>query len=612
MNAAVQTATSDRFPPKIVIGLIAIHFFLVGWCAFRNSFSWTETGLLPAGILDWRYASFDVFRVNPPLVRMWASLPVLAFDPDIPFKGVSVDPRRRAEWDVARSMIDTNGQTAWMWLTVARLWCLPFVWAGMWVAWRWSSQLFGRSAGIGCILLWTFSPLMIGYDCLISGDAQAACMGLVTLYVFRQWVGDVRLETSYILGTIAGLTVLTKTSWMALLGLLPLLWVLIRISEFFGAWYSGQQRRIAVRGMIRETGLAIGSMGVCLLVINLAYGFDGSFKRLDSFEFISKALTADEGWQTNNYFGNRFADSWLGLLPVPLPEDMVIGMDLQKWDFDRERWSYFQGEWRNHGWWYYYLYALAVKAPLGFWLLLLMAVVSSVHKKLWRTPWRDLIILLLPIVIILSAASAETGLNRHVRYVLPIVPLSFVLVSPAFLCFDSNAKWMRRIATLSIAWLICSSLWIYPHSHSYFNELISGPLQASDHFNASNLDWGQDLQYVKTWCEQHPDRRPVFVKSYLHLVDPAAVGIPRNGGVPSMQTNRWNGPAANADNQRFPPGWYIIDNESLLRQQGDYLYLRNSPHDEQIGYGFRVYEVTPAKAATFQTQQELYWANSHH
>lgn len=588
---------------RIAVGLIVIHSILVGWCASRNSFSWTEAALLPAGILDWQYASFDVFRVNPPLVRMWATLPILALDPEIPFEGVSSDPRHRAESVVGRAMVDVNGAKVWMWLTIARLWCLPFVWAGMWTAWRWSSGLFGVTAGHGCLVLWTFSPLMIGYDSLISGDAQAACMGLVTLYAFRHWIRRVRLESSYVLGVLAGITVLTKTSWMVLFGLLPLLWILIRLLECLPAVMKRDFSKFSVRHAVRETGFAIGSMVACLLVVNLAYGFDGSFKRLDSFEFISRALTADENWQPKYYHGNRFSDSLMGLLPVPFPEDMVIGLDLQKWDFDRERWSYLNGEWRNYGWWYYYLYALSVKAPVGFWLLTAIAVTGAIGSRDWRGMWQDQVILLLPVVVILTAAGAETGLNRHVRYVLPIVPLSFVLVSRSFLVFQSSRVWARRTVILAIVSFTLSSLWIYPHSHSYFNELIGGPLEASNHFNASNLDWGQDLKYVKTWCDEHPHRRPVFVKTYLHLVTPKDMGIPSQASVPSMLTET-NAAGTTPGENRFAVGWYIVDNETLLRRSGDFRYLRAMPPTARIGYGFRVYEVTPEEAESFQRLQD--------
>jgi len=34
-----------------------------------------EIGHLPAGISHWRYERFDLYRVNPPLVRLIASFP---------------------------------------------------------------------------------------------------------------------------------------------------------------------------------------------------------------------------------------------------------------------------------------------------------------------------------------------------------------------------------------------------------------------------------------------------------------------------------------------------------------------------------------------------------
>lgn len=71
-----------------------------------------------------------------------------------------------------------------------------------------------------------------------------------------------------------------------------------------------------------------------------------------------------------------------------------------------------------------------------------------------------------------------------------------------------------------------------------------------------------------------------------------------------MRPATWNRAASRTSEQQFSEGWYIIDNESLLRQQGDYLYLRHSPHVEQIGYGFRPYGVTSEKAAEFERMQK--------
>ncbi len=606
---------TDRRASRTVIGLLLLHTLLLSWCAVRNSFSWTETGLLPAGIIDWRYGSFDVFRVNPPLVRMWATLPVLVFDPEIPFRSVSTDPRIRAEWDVARDMIDTNGGATFVWLTVARLMCIPFSLLGIWTAFRWSSELFGNEAGIGAVMLWTFSPMMIGYGSLISGDAQAASMGLVTLYMFRCWLRDVCWASSYLLGITAGLTVLTKTSWFSLFGLLPLLWLGIRSGEWLERYRANRRSDVAHVGhvvsmlqlrsrmilVLSETSMAISSLLLCLLIVNLAYGFDGTFRRLGDFEFISKALTDSPEWQSHHFHGNRFANTWMASIPVPLPDDLVIGMDLQKWDFDRERWSYLRGEWRTKGWWYYYLYALAIKTPLGTWLLILMAIAGGLYRKSWREPWQDFLLLAVPAASLLTAASCETGLNRHVRYVLPIVPIAFVLISRVFRSLAENRTLFRGVVTVATAWMIVSSLWIFPHSHSYFNESIGGPLHGAAHLNASNLDWGQDLRHLKRWCDQHPECQPRWIKSYLHLIDPAKVGISNAGPVPNLplRTSDQLNPQAT---RRFQTGWYMIDKESILREAGDYLYLNELKPSAFVGYGFRIYEITPEIAAELESK----------
>jgi hypothetical protein len=52
-------------------------------------------------------------------------------------------------------------------------------------------------------------------------------------------------------------------------------------------------------------------------------------------------------------------------------------MDLQRVDLEAGWLSYLHGQWRQGGWWHYYLYALAVKLPLGTLALLLWALVRA-------------------------------------------------------------------------------------------------------------------------------------------------------------------------------------------------------------------------------------------
>ena len=586
---------------------------LVAWCAVRYGFVWTETGLLPVGILDWHFARFDAFRVSPPLVRMWGALPVLALDPEIPFPGVLPDSRRRVEWDVARAMMGTDPEAAHLWLKVARLFCLPFAAVGIWVAVRWASELYGRAAGFGAAVLWAFFPNMIGYGCLISADAQAASMGLATFYLFRSWLARPRFAESYFLGLVLGLTMLTKASWLILLGLLPALFLVIRAGEW---WRGGRgelvspkpgetttERPVASTFLSQGGRLALALM-LALFVVNLLYGFGGSFRRLDSYEFISKTLAGSEGWESDDWSGNRFRGTWLGAVPVPLPENLVLGVDLQKWDFDRERWSYFRGEWRDHGWWYYYLYGLATKLPLGFWGLSLIGTAGFLLRPSWRGPWQQELLLWTPMMLVVAGASLETGLNRHLRYVLPALPFAVVLASRAFRVFQGPSRILRAAVVAATAWMIATSLWIYPHSLSYFNETVGGPMRADAHFNASNLDWGQDLPYLRRWQLSNPEKRPLWVTNYLHITRPESVGIDSEGTVPPMSVRGFHRHASE-DSQpeaRFPPGWYAIDRETLLQRNGDYEYLRQFEPSAWAGYGFQIFEITPKRSVKLERQ----------
>ena len=124
--------------------------------------------------------------------------------------------------------------------------------------------------------------------------------------------------------------------------------------------------------------------------------------------------------------GNRFAGTWLGKIPVPLPADFVQGIDTQRYDFKRGLPSYLRGQWADHGWWYYYLYALAIKEPLGTWCLAALAIgatmldiagwlsesqdrtaltpspspaecgASAGHREICSASWRDEVLVLAP------------------------------------------------------------------------------------------------------------------------------------------------------------------------------------------------------------------------
>ncbi len=157
---------------------------------------------------------------------------------------------------------------------------------------------------------------------------------------------------------------------------------------------------------------------------------------MKKFTFVSETLAGEEH---SGEGGNRFAGSWLGELPVPLPKQFLLGFDLQKRDLEHYgQPSYLRGEWSDHGWWYYYLYGCLVKVPHGTQLLFVLAIALTIYHASGRrqpaessTPaasWRDELILLAPAITLFVLVSSQTEFSHHFRYVLPSLGLFLIFL----------------------------------------------------------------------------------------------------------------------------------------------------------------------------------------
>ncbi len=283
-----------------------------------------------------------------------------------------------------------------------------------------------------------------------------------------------------------------------------------------------------------------------MVFINVGYEFRGSLRALGQIPFISQMFTGAR--LERNAWGNNWRGTVVGALPSPVPEEYLRGIDAQRRDFERlgpVALSYLAGEWREKGWWHYYLYALAVKVPLGIWVLVLWGIVLGTGsiatpsrwgesnrpltqplpvKERGTVGWGDEVTLWLPALAVLVLVSSQTGFNHHVRYVLPLFP--FVIVATGKVaCYIRPQTWKRGAMVVGLlAWAAGSSLAVHPHHLSYFNELAGGPDNGHKHLLNSNIDWGQDLLFVKSWLDGHPEARPLKL-AYRNIIDPRIEGI---------------------------------------------------------------------------------------
>ncbi|HYH67829.1 MAG TPA: hypothetical protein VD866_24240, partial [Urbifossiella sp.] len=126
--------------------LIAVHACLVGYGAVIHFPTRNEVAHVPAGLSVWVTGTFRLYRVNPPLPRLLASLPVLAVDPNTDMIQPIPRTAEREEWEVAARFADGNPLRYLALMRLARL--AGVIWSvlGAWLVWRWATELYGPRA----------------------------------------------------------------------------------------------------------------------------------------------------------------------------------------------------------------------------------------------------------------------------------------------------------------------------------------------------------------------------------------------------------------------------------------------------------------------------------
>ncbi|MCI0458549.1 MAG: glycosyltransferase family 39 protein, partial [Gemmataceae bacterium] len=582
--------------PWLVGSLLLLQAGLLAWMSARHAPTTDEPYYLVAGLSHLELGRYELCRVNPPLVRMVAALPVSLANPTTNWGLIDDRPGARPDREAAKTFLSANGGRVFWLFTLGRWACLPFSLLGGYVCYRWARDLYGQAPGLLALALWCFCPNVLAHAQLLTPDAAAAALGALAGYAWWRWLRAPGWVVVALAGLALGLAELTKTTLVVLFPLWPLLWA---------AWRLGP-RPAPGSGRAREAAQLGLALGLGLLVLNAGYEFTGSLRPLGDYRFVSRALAGPEA--KDGFEGNRFAGTWLAAVPVPFPQDYLLGIDTQRVDFERKLRSYLRGEWREDGgWWYYYLYALAIKVPLGTWLLVLLATLVTLRQPPPSGDWRDEIVLLAPAATILAVVSSQTGFTHHLKYVLPIFPFVFIWVGKvAQPCVLKDVR-IALVAAACLVWLIASSLCVYPHSLSYFNELVGGPARGYEHLHDSNLDWGQDLLYLKRWLEGHPEARPLHL-AYYGIVDPALAGIAYTLPPPWAAS----GDSAPGPEQQGPrPGWYAVSTNYLCGHhylvhdgRGNRVWLAGHPYAYflrfrpvgRAGYSIYIYHISREEA----------------
>jgi len=206
---------------------------------------------------------------------------------------------------------------------------------------------------------------------------------------------------------------------------------------------------------------------------------------------------------------------------------------------------------------------MAVKMPLGFWLLIFIGLGSLACD--WLRDGRRFPLEWLPplaAIIFIALVSSQTGFTHHVRYVLPAYGFLFILASRVAVALP------KRLTIGLVAACISGRIWFHAThhglAHTFFNPLAGGPNNGWRHLSYSNVDWGQSTYRMVDWVKNHPEQRPMTVLFRSSLGSPEELLADETEVFAKIEWEYRLGKAVPVP-QRC--GWYLISSYQMTLEQ---------------------------------------------
>lgn len=293
-------------------------------------------------------------------------------------------------------------------------------------------------------------------------------------------------------------------------------------------------------------------------------------------------------------------------LPIPAPFYPYSLWDTFMVIEEQPKAAFLLGQVSDRGWWYYFPLALLLKTSLPLLLLAAGGLFIMVREEGWR---KTAVLWVPPLFFMLLAMTGRITIGY--RHILPIVP--FLVMMAAQSGRKIKVKELRlkgerphffgRLRTSSLIfnlsifvlliWAAFSNLRLWPHQEAYFNEIAGGPQHGSKLLVDANIDWGQDLLFLRhLMAERGLDE---LYLSYFGTALPEAYGVNYKPLPGFMRFTA--GPEIDAYNPYTPlPGWYAISETSkqlgLMLQNTDmYAYFQDKEPVACAGYSICLYEV---------------------
>lgn len=360
---------------------------------------------------------------------------------------------------------------------------------------QWAKALWGRSAAFAALAFLAFEPTFLGHGQIATLDGGFTLAFFFAVFVLWRYLVQPSWKHFLLLNLAVGIAFLTKFTAVSLFLSVPLCLFFFRKKRDLHLW----------RFLL--------SPFILLFMIWATYLFQVKSGSEDANIVV---------WKDNRMIQaelDKLAVSWSttksDLLATQLPAfDFWKGFGLQTFHAlfqdlwkKQESYQYLNGEYSRRGWRTYFVWTFLYKSTLSS--IALLALLTFLAVKGWGAKSRLSLVsfknllglatsppdavaaclIISPLVLFIACSMGTINIGH--RYILPIYP--FLAMGAGYLMLRKE-RWLKYTVVSLLLAHMSSSCAVWPHHLAYFNELS----RSQHHLADSNIDWGQDLLYLKT------------------------------------------------------------------------------------------------------------------
>lgn len=543
----------------VAAGLLLVMALNLVSVIARKSITIDETLIIPSGYYYLNSPTFFIEPDHPPLSKLLAGLPLVFLPLKTPelgdLSGVPSADQTIVASDRFWTMNRPHFESVFFWARVPMVILTLLLGA---LVFSFARHLFNVRAAMLAVALFSFEPTVLAHGRVVK-DIHVAFTYLLFFFALYLYGSSPTLRRALWLGLACGLALSAKYSMVILVPVLLTSFCFFQLRPPSGTG----RRQILMHFLV-----AVFSM---LLILKAA------------FLFLNHPLIAAD---IETLVRNDQAHSTLLLALLKpssafAPPYFVYGVYRTFMHNELGHPAFLLGTYSDHGWWYYFPVAFALKTTIPFLLITLVSLGWATYGAIRREV--RFLILLGPIGIY-GLIAMFASINIGIRHLLPVFPFLFIL-GGAFLdrllCARRNHRLAVALTVVAIAACAAEAVRAYPNYIPYMNQFTAGR-PAWQYLSDSNVEWGDDAGAVAEYLKARGETGvrasflggslllPLYGVEYVALLSPPGALLPET---------RYVALGASFLNGSTVPGWSAGSGRETKEQQRNFFadYRHRTP-----------------------------------